>query len=458
MDTTYNVRIWELQVNAGARKTTYTVRWKVDKREFPRTFSTRALADGFRSDLITAARKGEAFDRATGLPVSMVRRDNDMSWFDFACAYVDMKWHGAAGNSRKGVAETLATVTPHMFAAKRGRPDAKTIRRALNGWAFNRNRRDAVPQPVEIVSALAWLRLNTRPVSALADATETRAMLTMMSAKLDGSPAAASVVKRKRAVLFNVMEYAVERKLLTVNPLTTIKWKVPKTVKSIDKRVVVNPQQAARLLLAVHGQAPSGPRVTTFFASMYYSALRPGEAVNLRKQDLLLPETGWGELLLWESAPETGAGWSETGKRRDRRQLKHRAKGDTRSVPCPPPLTAMFHEHLRRFGTDANGYLFRGVRDTGQLSESTYSRAWRAARQEALTEEEYASPLARRAYHLRHAGVSTWLNGGVAPTQVAEWAGHSVAVLLQIYAKCIAGQEDLARQRIADALGLGQGP
>ena len=40
---------------------------------------------------------------------------------------------------------------------------------------------------------------------------------------------------------------------------------------------------------------------------------------------------------------------------------------------------------------------------------------------------------------LRHAAVSTWLNGGVPPTQVAEWAGHSVAVLLRVYAKCIAG-------------------
>jgi hypothetical protein len=37
-------------------------------------------------------------------------------------------------------------------------------------------------------------------------------------------------------------------------------------------------------------------------------------------------------------------------------------------------------------------------------------------------------------------------------TQVAEWAGHSVAVLLQIYAKCIAGQENAARRRIAQAL------
>jgi hypothetical protein len=46
-------------------------------------------------------------------------------------------------------------------------------------------------------------------------------------------------------------------------------------------------------------------------------------------------------------------------------------------------------------------------------------------------------------------------SGGVAPIQVAEWAGHSVAVLLQIYAKCLAGQEETARKRIEGALGLG---
>lgn len=38
-------------------------------------------------------------------------------------------------------------------------------------------------------------------------------------------------------------------------------------------------------------------------------------------------------------------------------------------------------------------------------------------------------------------------------TQVAEWAGHSVGVLHQIYAKCISGREDASRSRIADALG-----
>ena len=39
------------------------------------------------------------------------------------------------------------------------------------------------------------------------------------------------------------------------------------------------------------------------------------------------------------------------------------------------------------------------------------------------------------------------------PAQVAEWAGHSVEILLEVYAKCIDGQDHIARRRIEDALG-----
>ena len=48
--------------------------------------------------------------------------------------------------------------------------------------------------------------------------------------------------------------------------------------------------------------------------------------------------------------------------------------------------------------------------------------------------------------------MSTWLNAGVPAPQVAEWAGHSVEMLLSTYAKCVDGQEDLARKRIEEAL------
>jgi integrase len=133
------------------------------------------------------------------------------------------------------------------------------------------------------------------------------------------------------------------------------------------------------------------------------------------------------------------------------RQLKHRAEGDTRIVPAHPELTRLLRDHLANFGPAADGRLFAGVRG-GELPTITYRRAWAKARQLALTPAEQASPLARRPYDLRHACLSTWLNGGVYPTQVAEWAGHSVDVLLRIYAKCVAGQDELAKRRIDDAL------
>lgn len=41
---------------------------------------------------------------------------------------------------------------------------------------------------------------------------------------------------------------------------------------------------------------------------------------------------------------------------------------------------------------------------------------------------------------------------GVALTQVADWAGHSVEILLRVYAKCLEGQDEIAKRRIAAAL------
>lgn len=37
--------------------------------------------------------------------------------------------------------------------------------------------------------------------------------------------------------------------------------------------------------------------------------------------------------------------------------------------------------------------------------------------------------------------------------QVAEWAGHSVEVLLKVYAKCLDGQDEIAKRRVQEALG-----
>lgn len=82
----------------------------------------------------------------------------------------------------------------------------------------------------------------------------------------------------------------------------------------------------------------------------------------------------------------------------------------------------------------------------------TAYRVWHKARSAALTPGQAASPWARCPYDLRHACLSTWLNTGVPATQVAEWAGHSVNVLLKAYAKCLDGQDEAAKRRIEHAL------
>jgi hypothetical protein len=48
--------------------------------------------------------------------------------------------------------------------------------------------------------------------------------------------------------------------------------------------------------------------------------------------------------------------------------------------------------------------------------------------------------------------VSLWLNAGVSAPEVAERAGHSVDVLLKVYAKCIDGDTEVMNARIAAAL------
>jgi integrase len=452
MSVTYDVRVWKIGRVEGKTGIRHQVRWVVEGRPHKRTFRTASLADAFRSDLLAAARKGEAFETETGLPHRRLQTISDKLWYEFACEYVDMKWKRAAAKYRKSIAEALMSATLALLTNQRRRPDERTIRSALLGWGFNTKQRNDPVCPAEVVEVLQWVSRNTKPVSALAEPRVTRAVLDAVASKIDGTPAAATTVNRKRAVFSNALSFAVEVGLLASNPVESVKWRAPKATRAVDRRSVVNPLQARTLLAAVRTQRRSGPRLVAFFGVMYFAALRPEEALNLRTSDLQLPASGWGEIHLHRATPFTGRAWTDTGDLYDERQLKHRAEGESRTVPCPPELVALLQEHLRCFRTDDGGRLFIGERGD-QVPTITYESVWRRARQAVFSPELYASPLARRPYDLRHAAVSTWLNSGVPAPEVAEWAGHSVAVLLEVYAKCLEGGRQGATARVDAALG-----
>ncbi len=66
-----------------------------------------------------------------------------------------------------------------------------------------------------------------------------------------GGPAAATTMYRKRAVFYNALGYAVERKLLPTNPIDQVQWSAPEVAETVDRRVVASPAQVKQLLAAV---------------------------------------------------------------------------------------------------------------------------------------------------------------------------------------------------------------
>ncbi|MFI5730332.1 tyrosine-type recombinase/integrase [Kribbella sp. NPDC051587] len=459
----YDVHIFGISIYSGKRRKSYTVRWEVAGKRAQETFTQSKLADSFRAKLTTAAREGSAFHIASGLPHEMWRELSRRTWYEHATEFVDVKWPHASPRHRKNIAEALTTVTVALLPP-RSAHDAARVRTVLRSWSFNKAARSNVPaleaSPKETDSSLLrWIAENSPDLSDLRDAPTMRRALDALGLKLDGKSAAPATVSRKRSAFYSALEYAVELQLFEANPIDKVAYTKPEASDIVDRRVVANPQQARSLLEAVREIHPA---LEAFFGCLYYAGLRPSEAIHLSDTDCKLPDAGWGELLLTGSTQRAGAEWTDSGEASEDRSLKHRPDKATRLVPACPELVELLRRHMAEFRCGPGGRLF--VSRTGRagiplpppysnpVSSNTYARVWAKARTKALSEAQAASPLAQRPYDLRHAAVSLWLNAGVPATQVAEWAGHSLHVLLKVYAKCLDGQDEVARQRVEAAL------
>ncbi|MER7700603.1 site-specific integrase [Streptomyces sp. NPDC096095] len=452
MSLTYDVRLYAIEVRRDRPKP-FRLRWLVGQRKHSKSYQLKAQADGRRSELMSAVRRGEQFDEETGLPVSEIRAQHgSVTWYEHTRAYIDRKWATAPAKSRKNYADALATITPVLVKSKTGRPDAAVLRRALYGWAYNRNRWED-EHPEDVTAALRWLAKNSLPVSALEESATVRLALDALGLKVDGKPAAPRTARRKRACLSDVLGLAVEERYFTtpVNPLTTVKWVAPKSAEELDPESVANPRQVRALLKGVREQGARGAHLEAFFGCLYYAAMRPAEATALRRAQCHLPETGWGVLTLRQGAVRAGKGWTNDGRAHEDRHLKARAVKDSRPVPIPPHFVRLLREHIASQGTAPDGRLFRTSRG-GLLQETGYGEVWAKARHDVLSEDEAVSPLVRRPYDLRHAGVSFWLSSGVDPMECARRAGHTIAVLFRVYAKVLAQTQDRANLRIDAAM------
>ena len=462
MKLSYDVRFWAIRKDPRAKNRPFRLRWVVGGRPpFSEYFATYNLAESREAELKRAARRGEAFDLDSGLPVSEARARHveatSVSWLSHATEYAQHKWPRIAGSSRVSIAEGLLDITLALLPkAGRARPDEKTLRRALKKWAFNGQNRDVIPD--DITDAIKWAESTSPPLSDLSDLDTVRHVLDSFTKKLDGTNASATYLARRRQVFHNVLKYAVTKGRLETVPLNDPKlnWERPSELEvdhAVDPRAIGGTADVAAMLVAVsyvgRGQ---GPRFVAFFACMFYAMMRPEEVCGLRLQDCDLPAKGWGTLMLEATAPAPGRDWTDAGTVHDPRGLKRRPRKTVRPVPIPPELVHLLHQHIDQFGTATDGRIFRSVNDN-PISPSTYSRVWKNARKFAMPPERAASVLLWRPYDLRHAGVSIRLYAGVPAKQVAEWAGHSVEVLQRVYSRVLDGFDDTWFARIDGVLG-----
>lgn len=206
-----------------------------------------------------------------------------------------------------------------------------------------------------------------------------------------------------------------------------------------------------------------GPRFAAFFGCMYYAMMRPSEVAALTLNGCHFPATGWGYLTFADSSTAAGTAYTDDGAVHEHRGLKGRTRGratesqqarrPVRRVPIPPELVALLRQHIARFGVGTDGRIFRSE-NGNVIQPSTWWNVWRKVRTRSLTPEQVDSPLLRRPYDLRHSGVTWRLNSGVPATEVAAWAGHSVEVLMRVYAKSMTGMEDVWIARMNDTLHL----
>ncbi len=130
-------------------KRRWRLKWRIDGRDFSRSFKSKAEGDRLRSQLLVAINDGSRFDPANGLPVEWIR--SDATWWTWSREWLGLKWPRWAGKTRSMAVETLVALTPHLV-----RPGAPEPPESLGDWLRASGYRPD-QEPASASAELSWL-------------------------------------------------------------------------------------------------------------------------------------------------------------------------------------------------------------------------------------------------------------------------------------------------------------
>ena len=205
------------------------------------------------------------------------------------------------------------------------------------------------------------------------------------------------------------------------------------------------------LVARVSALERGGARYAAFFATIGLAGLRPSEAANLLVQDLELPDEGWGLARLRGATTSPGHRYTPDGATREEKGLKHRATNAIREVPIPPQLVEILGQHLDRF-PPVDGRVFSNA-ESRPVTAHNYGKVWRRERDKLWPPSHSCSTATT--YDLRHTAATVMLQAGVSPAEAARRLGHSVDVLMRVYAGVFTDERERSNAKIAVVLRAG---
>ena len=420
-------------------KRRYYVKWRVDGRDRTRSFKTRVEADRFRSGLLSAVQDGQRFDRASGEPTSWLEHSGAPTWWSWSQDWLTLKWPQWSGHTRRSAVETLTLLTPLLLRDGAPKPPA-----GLADWLRTVGYR---PGTSPNGAPNAWLERWSIGLHEIQPPLAEAVLVTVCS-KADGGATVPAVARRRRGTFGAVLRAAVRRELLATNPMDRIEWRAPIGAQAIDVATVPAPGDVLAIVDHVAALPSSGARYAALFAAVGIAGMRPSEAVALQVQDLDLPTRGWGMGSLRGAVTSPGTRYTGDGIVTETKGLKHRATDATREVPLSPELVRRLRDHFTRFEA-VDGRMFSNA--SGRPATATnYGPVWLRARAR-LWPQGHALDSAT-VYDLRHSAATMMLRAGVPPAEVARRLGHSVDVLMRVYAGVFHDERERSNELIDKAM------
>ena len=422
-------------------KRRYRVKWRIDGRDFSKQFKTKAEAERLRSRLQVAVTDGLEFNPSTGRPRDWERSTE--TWWTWSTTWLGLMWPQWSGNSRRSGVESLVAITPHL-----AKPRAPAPPDGLRQWLLDVGYRPNLDEP-EPCLEVDWLNRWSIPLE-LVEAPLLETAVGRATTRLDGGTMSPNVVRRRRNTIKAAFSAAVRRQVLNSNPFDRVELKRPQRRQEVDVSTVPSIADLNELVARVSALERGGARYAAFFATIGLAGLRPSEAANLLVQDLELPDDGWGLARLRGATTSPGQRYTADGATREEKGLKHRATDAIREVPIPPQLVEVLVEHMDRFPS-VDDRLFSNAEDR-PVTAHNYGKVWRRERDRLWPAAHPCS--SATTYDLRHTAATVMLQAGVSAAEAARRLGHSVDVLMRVYAGVFTDERERSNARIDQLLAL----